>query len=270
MPRKKNSSFTTLFPDSPGNKTPPSFSPLVSKKLQDWCDQKLMPAGGDSMSHDLLRVRYQSLLRRHGYGRTKAQSFLKRLGRTGIDSESVLSILKGHSHPYHDVFDLHFQWCIADCADANNQERHRAVIRLKGDLRKLQKAEMFIRSSPLVSTLLKTIVERELRAIETALDLLILDTPGDQTRPSEPFTVTLVDRRNRRKGNEESQWSRHSFWTPVITALRSIWQKAGKTDYQAFMDIAHLLALSFPPFPDKATFVKNRFYNAARQLPPSD
>lgn len=111
-------------------------------------------------------------------------------------------------------------------------------------------------------------LKSESTEIESELDAFRSYLAENPSTIPHPFTATPCDPddedppKRRHKG---SDWSRHGFWAPVIVALYSIWKKAGQTDYRAFKDIARLLSLMFPPFPDKQTgmnVVKRRFYHS--------
>jgi hypothetical protein len=198
-------------------------------------------------------------LRRRHRGSAAAHNFLNGLVSNGINSQQVLDVLRGDKAPHVDVFDLHCEWALAAQTYYDNQARRQALTSLNGEYRKIRNFEEPILRSPLVSKVFKDALKSEFETIRSILLSLNSCPTDDDSRPLHPFTVGLFEPRQRRKG---SDWSRHSFWNTVISALRSTWHKAGKTDYQAFKDIAQLLALFFPPFPNDPSLIKRRYYHS--------
>lgn len=204
------------------------------------------------MSVDLLRL---DLQRRHrGIG--TARSLLK---CSGVDSQQVLDILQGRLRPEINVFDMHVQWALAAHGYHQDQERKKAIAALCSEFHQLKSSMDRIMRSRLFYQSTKDVLKTDYDTIASALRVLNSDiSDNDVTKPSS-FSVRLYAPRDRRKGNE---WSRQAFWTPVILELHRIWKKVGKTDYKAFKDIARLLALTFPPFPDDLNVIKRRYYHA--------
>ena len=200
----------------------------------------------------------RSKLRRRHRGR-EAHNFLNGLMSNGISSQQVLDVLRGDKPPHVDVFDCHCEWALAAQKYYDNQARRKALTSLNGEYRKIVNLEEPILRSPLVSKVFKDAYKSEFETIRSILLSLNSCPPEDDSRPLQPFTVRLFDPGQLRKG---SDWSRHSFWNTVILALHSIWHTAGKTDYQAFKDIAQLLALFCPPFPNTPSLIKRRYYHS--------
>jgi hypothetical protein len=254
--RKKPSLSKTAIQASSVKKELPSYASPVVARLWSWRGT-ILPI---STSQDLQRLH----LRRLHRGSAEGHSLLTKLDADGIDSAIILKILYGKCPPNIDLFDLHCKWALAAQAYSNNVERQQAIIRLTRQLNRFRNVDTSILESPLFSQPFKNAVKEEFQTIRTTLQSLTFLYPEDESAPLHPFTVRLFDPRKRRKGSEDSEWSRHRFWSSIILALRAVWKNAGKTDYQAFKDIARLLSLFFSPFPDKPALVRNRFYHASR------
>lgn len=229
-----------------------------TRKIFEWTellrqkDEPLLRPGGD-MSAQLRSLQAQRRYRIPENGK----AFLAELESKGVRMKGVLAVLKTNQ-----VFELYARWKFAAYNYYEAEAKAGDITTLRRELQTVRGAMDRMLRSPLVSAHLKEAITKERDTLQRAITTLTENTPEPDLKPDDRFTVNVVDPRNRNKC--DNAWPRHRFWTGVILALIPLWEQAHQSEYGAFKDIAHLLSLLFPPFPDNPALIKSRYYRAQR------
>lgn len=166
------------------------------------------------------------------------KSFLCDLEIRGASPSRLLAILAGHEPPKINLFSLYNMWRRWH-ANVRSMKARRKEVNL---VLRVYRRDQQIMRDPARSLFLKAALARERTILRVALGLLGVSKPSRQDRPL----------------------SRQAFWTPVIIALIDTLTKAGWTRRRAYRDVARLLHLAFPAYPDQPELIKQRYLRARR------
>lgn len=167
------------------------------------------------------------------------KSFLLHLKTRGADADRLMATLLGHEASKINLFFVYNQWRRWHALVRTTRARRSEVDSL---LRVYRRLDWQIMRDPGPSLFLKAAWARERTILRFALGLLCSPAPARQRRPL----------------------SRQGFWTPVIVALVNHLTEAGWTRRRAYRDVARLLHLAFPAYPDQPEPVKQRYLRARR------
>lgn len=229
----------------------------VTSKILELGYAGVLPCGG-GFSTALRQLQN----RRRYRASDEAIEFLNGLSKHKIKSGAVLAILQGKRPPAIDVFQRLSERRVFEDGYREAKRKEEAITELNQEVRQLEGAGDTVLRSRLLSSSLREEFKKELAILQGVIDRVQASKSTPVLKPSEHFTVNLVDPLKRHKSDDD--WSRQGFWNPVLHALMELWLQAGSTKYRAFKDIAHLLSLYFPPFPDKPSLLKRRYYHYSR------
>lgn len=173
--------------------------------------------------------------------------FLEGLRKLGVDTGRILLILREKAQP--NVISVRL---MGERYAKAFQQRRKAIVALSRSYAGLDRR---ILKDVALSDALKRAWSREYDDIKRDLRSLKGEAPlAAYLTKEDGYTV-----------GPEKDLSRHHFWTPVVVSLVEEWKQVGLMKHQAFKDIAHLLSLTFPPFPDNPDLVKQRYHRARKR-----
>lgn len=228
----------------------------TTNKILEWNSKGLIPSGGG------ISVALRQLRARRRYRTTdEAIEFLEALNNQGVKKDAVLAILQSKKPPKIDVFQLYTDRMVIEDDYREASRKGKALRTLGLKFKQLEGVKDSVLNNDLLSDSLREEFRKEFIIIQDALSRICSVKPVPTLKPSDDFTVNVVDPRKRHKSGDD--WSRQGFWNPVLQALIPLWTHAGLTKYKAFKDLAFLLSLLFPPFPNKPNLLKRRYYHSS-------
>ena len=224
-------------------------------KILEWKSKGLIPSGGG------ISVALRQLQARRRYRATdEAIEFLEALNNQGVKKDAVLAILQGKKPPAIDVFRLYTERMVMEDDYRETSRKGKALRALELKFKQLERVKDTVLNNDLLSNSLREEYRKEFIIIQDAISRICSIKTVPTLKPSDNFTVNVVDPRKRHKSDDD--WSRQGFWNPILQALIPLWTHTNLTTYRALKDLALLLSLLFPPFPNKPNLLKRRHYHS--------
>ena len=172
------------------------------------------------------------------------RELLEEFRKKRVDPVTIEQILRGKLAPYVDFTHLYLALPEDQRKFKKAKTERRSLTKLR---RSYQQLDRRIRIDPVLFSRFKRDWKNQYAIIQKALDDM-----QECMRVIEQAIVGV---------GVDKALSRQGFWTLLILALVEPWAGAGHSNYRAFIDIARLLSLAFPPFPNNPTLIKRRYFH---------